>query len=141
MKDLSKILTFTKWFLVVFLAALGWGTFSLATVSADMNGSEYGALAVILFEVAIVFFAVAIVMAIDLVSRATGKSKIYLRGKRLAYVLGGTGFLSTIPLAILFELSDSPVLVIYTLFASTAPVLIYNWIKKDSKPNRKPLID
>lgn len=114
---------------MVFSALLGWSALSLVIETSEtFNTFSAGALAIVLFELSVVYWAVAIVLSIDLFG--TRKDNPILTGKKLLRTSVFVGFSSTLLMSIIFFGPASPLVPLYAVVASLTPGIIWALFEK-----------
>lgn len=127
-EDISKLIKTLKIIAAIVIACVGWLCISYGMVSAGIEGSSYGALAVILIELGAAYLVLATILAIDLYG--SRKDNPILSDQKLIVSLSIAGFLSSIPAAIMVFSANSPLVFVYALLASSLPFVAEQLLKK-----------
>ena len=127
-QDIDSLIKTLKIIAAVVIATTGWICISYGFVAAGIEGSSYGALAVILIELGAAYLVLATVLAIDLYG--SRKNNPLLVGNKLLFCLAAAGFLSSIPAAIIIFPANSAIVLVYALFISTSPFIAAQFLKR-----------
>jgi hypothetical protein len=111
----------------LFIGLIGWSSLVLAfEVANEFNSFNAGLTATLLFQVAVIYFAVTIYLAVDLF----GYKEKRASDKRLLYILTPTLALSVLPIAILFFGPASIWGAVYLVVITLIPAAVFLAAKK-----------